>query len=545
VPQPLTEREWRLLRAFGSLALGLELAELLRRIVKAACDLTDAQYGALGVIGADRLLVEFVHEGMDEDAVTHIGHLPEGHGVLGLLIEEPVPIRVPDLAKHPSSYGFPPNHPPMGAFLGAPIRIGNDVFGNIYLTNKRSADEFTKSDEELIIALAATAGSAIANARAHSETARREQTLGALQAISHALLSGGTLPEVLNLVATDARFIIGSATAAIMVLTDDGSELELAAGVGFDETVPLGTRVPAGEASVFGRVVASGESTTFRSPKDSEEPVHAVFTALGDGPSVLVPMWVEGEPFGALAVGRTAGPVFDDMDVHLLESFATQASVALQYRRAQEQLRSVAVFEDEERIARDLHDSVIQQLFAVGMSLQSGLRLIDNPAVMVRQQQAIDDIDTTIRRIRSTIFSLGHARSVGLRSLAVSILNELASAYGLLQNLEVVGAVDAAANPELTDELAATLREAISNVGRHAHASRVEVQLRAENSEFILRVRDNGVGMTAPPERRSGLANMEERARRLGGSMTLSTGAGLGTLIEWRVPTHSSDERSD
>jgi signal transduction histidine kinase len=532
----LTERDRRLLEAFGSLALGLELTDLLKRIVAAACTLADAQYGALGVIGPDRLLVEFVHEGIDEESAARIGHLPEGHGLLGLLIAEPEPVRLADLSTHPSSFGFPPNHPPMRAFLGAPVRVGDNVFGNIYLTNKRSADEFTDEDEELIVALAATAGAAIANSRLLHETQRREQALSALQGVSTALLAGTGQRDVLALIANHARDILDADAATVVLRTDEGT-LELAVGVGNNIADAVGMSIP--EESISGRVIASGAPRNLIDPTGAESAHQPLIAALGSGPVVFVPMWLHGETFGTLAVGRKKGrAAFTDVDTQLVQSFATQASVALEYSRAQEQLRDVAVYEDQERIARDLHDSVIQQLFAVGMSLSSGLRLIDNPALAERHQRAIDDIDDTIRRIRSTIFSLGQtARAPGsLRAAVLSVLNELAPAYGLQQNLQITGAIDVAASPEIAEQLTSTLREAVSNVGRHARATRIDVELRAEGDELILRVRDNGIGMEQHPDRRSGLANMESRAQALGGSMVLSTGAGLGTLIEWRVP---------
>jgi signal transduction histidine kinase len=540
MPGGLTERDRRLLEAFGSLALGLELAELLKRVVSAACNLADAQYGALGVIGPDRLLVEFVHEGIDDEGVARIGRLPEGHGLLGLLIAEPHPLRLADLSTHAASFGFPPNHPPMRAFLGAPVRVADEVFGNIYLTNKRSAAEFTAEDEELIVALAATAGAAIANSRLLHETQRREKALSALQGVSTALLAGTSQRDVLALAANHARDILDADAASVVLRSESDGTLELAVGVGEAVSAAVGMKIP--EASISGRVITSGAPRNLVDPTGAESAHQPLIAALGAGPVVFVPLWLHGETFGTLAVGRKKGRIpFTDADTVLVQSFATQASVALEYSRAQEQLRDLAVYEDEERIARDLHDSVIQQLFAVGMSLSSGLRLIDNPALASRHQQAIDDIDDTIRRIRSTIFSLGHAGRTagGLRAGVVAVLNELVPAYGLQQSLEITGAIDAASSSEIAEQLTNTLREAISNAGRHARATRVDVELRVEGGEVILRVRDNGAGMDEKPERRSGLANMEERARALGGSMVLSTGAGLGTLIEWRVPTAS------
>jgi signal transduction histidine kinase len=360
--------------------------------------------------------------------------------------------------------------------------------------------------------------------------------------VATALLAGSGRPHVLALIANHARDILEADSAAIVLRTDEPDELELAVGVGDEVSAAAGMRVPV-DSSVAGRVISSGAPVVLDDPLATSGVYPPLFSALGGGPAIFVPLWLHAEPFGVLALGRAKdGGPFTDADSTLMQSFATQASVALEYSSAQEQLRDLAVYEDEERIARDLHDSVIQQLFAVGMSLQSGLRLIESPALLARQQQAIDDIDVTIRRIRSTIFSLGSAgRSGSLRLVVVGVLNELAPTYGLAQSLEVTGVVDAATTPVLIEHLEATLREAVSNVGRHANATRVDVELKLVDGELILRVRDNGAGMAEQPSRRSGLGNMEARAQRLGGTMTLSTGLGLGTLVEWRVPIEESD----
>jgi signal transduction histidine kinase len=346
---------------------------MLERIVHSAVDLVDATYGALGVLDdTGTRLAQFITVGIDDETHRAIGHLPEGHGILGLLIVDAKPLRLPDLNEHPDSYGFPPNHPPMQSFLGVPIRLRDEVFGNLYLTDKRSSEVFTDVDEELAVGLAAAAGVAIENARLHTK------------------------------------------------------------------------------------------------------------------------------------------------------------------------LHELALVEDRERIARDLHDTVIQRLFATGMSLQGAVRLIqtDPEAARGRVDGAVDDLDVTVKHIRTAIFELGQARidDDGLRQSVLAMVRKTATSLGFEPRVLLDGPVDSGVDKRVAAELLATLQEALSNVARHAHASRVDVEL-VVDGDVCLRVIDDGVG---PPNeattRGNGLANMAARAEKLGGSLDLQPGPGSGTVLEWRTP---------
>jgi signal transduction histidine kinase len=365
----------QLIDAVVTVGSDLDLPAMLRRIVRSAVDLVDATYGALGVLDESRTrLAEFITVGIDEETRRAIGDLPQGHGILGLLIVDAKPLRLPDLTEHPDSYGFPPNHPPMRSFLGVPILVRDEVFGNLYLTDKSSAEVFTNVDEELVVGLAAAAGVAIENAR-------------------------------------------------------------------------LITRV-----------------------------------------------------------------------------------------------NELALVEDRERIARELHDTVIQRLFATGMLLQSTLPLVtvDPQAASGRIGEAVDDLDTTIKDIRSAIFTLERSRhdGDGLRSRIVSVAQEAADPLGFAPRVAFDGPVDSTVRTTVGTELLATLREALSNVARHAHASRVDVTV-SVGKDVRLRVVDDGVG---PPAERSssgrGLRNMAARAERLGGSFALRPGRSRGTDLEWSVPNN-------
>jgi signal transduction histidine kinase len=369
----------QLLDAVMSVSVGLDLEAVLHRIVAAAVELVDARYGALGVLDASKTsLSEFLTVGLDDETYRAIGDLPHGRGILGLLILEPHPIRLPDLREHPDSYGFPPNHPPMRSFLGVPIRVRDEVFGNLYLTDKTSAEVFSDIDEELVIALAGAAGIAIENARLHNR------------------------------------------------------------------------------------------------------------------------------------------------------------------------ISDLLVLEDRERIARDLHDTVIQRLFATGLSLQGAVRFTDRPELSERLQSAVEALDETVRHIRTVIFGLEApgTSAEGVRSRVLTLAREAAGALGFNPRVTFDGPVDNLIDGPAGNELLATLREALSNVARHAGARATDILITVgpdAGGEIVLRVTDDGCGTTAGAETRGyGLRNMASRAERLGGEWSLTSGEAGGTILEWRVPVRQT-----
>lgn len=396
----------QLLDAVVSIGSDLDLPTMLHRLVEVATDLVDARYGALGVLDdTGTRLAQFITVGVSEEERRAIGPLPSGHGILGLLIVDAKPLRLPDLRAHPDSYGFPPNHPPMRSFLGVPIRVRDQVFGNLYLTDKQSAEAFTDVDEELAVALASAAGVAVENARLHAR------------------------------------------------------------------------------------------------------------------------------------------------------------------------IHELAVVEDRERIARDLHDTVIQRLFATGLSLQATPALVRNDPdrAIERITAAVDELDVTVRHIRTAIFDLERTGTdhEGLRSDILAMLSDSAESLGFEPRVVFDGPVDTAVPPEVGEQLLVTLREALTNVARHAHASRVEVDVEVGDG-VELRVADDGVGIAAdvdsdrPDEPREveagdvetgdvetderaptgrGLRNMAARAEQLGGGCTVSARPEGGTLVRWCVPLGSDVDR--
>ncbi len=361
----------RLLDAVMAIGSELNLADALRRITQSAADLVDAKYAALGVLDeSGSRLTEFVTIGLDDEQTRRIGARPEGHGILGLLILDPQPLRLPDLSAHPDSFGFPPGHPPMTSFLGVPIRLRDVVYGNLYLTDKADGQVFTDVDQELAVGLAAAAGIAIENARLH------------------------------------------------------------------------------------------------------------------------------------------------------------------------EQARTAGLADERERIARDLHDDVIQRLFATGLSLQAAAALVAEPAAVERIMRAVDDLDVSIRQIRSTIFELHQqwSTSASLRSDILAVCDESAPALGFRPSCDIDGPIDSAVEEPTRSHLLLCLRESLSNVARHARASRADVAVGVRDGRVVLTVADDGVGVVTSDRPSSGLDNMRVRAQTLGGEFTIDNRATGGTITVWDVP---------
>jgi len=370
VPLPFSKSDphvQELLDAVTSIGTDLSLPIVLRRIVESARTLVSADYGALGVIGEDQHLSDFITVGIDGEQYDAIGHLPEGHGILGLLIVDPRPLRLRDLGAHEQSYGFPPHHPDMHSFLGVPIRVRDAVFGNLYLCNKRGAEEFSEEDERFARALAAAAAAAIENAR------------------------------------------------------------------------------------LMGRI------------------------------------------------------------------------------------EEVAVLEDRERIARDLHDKVIQRLFAAGMALQTLLPVSGREDVSNRIDEVVDELDVTVREIRSTIFALQAPAQRGLRVSIFAIVDGARELLGFSPELSIDGPLDTVVSEQTAEHLLAVLQETLSNVAQHSGASQVSVVVEA-GTDLVVRVTDNGKGLPPTPPEGRGLPNLRRRAATMGGDLTTARSDGGGTLVEWRVP---------
>lgn len=501
----------------------LDLTTVLERIVTAACELVDARYGALGVIGDDDRLTAFVHHGMDAATVARIGQLPAGRGLLGHLITEPAPLRLADLEAHDAAAGFPPHHPPMHGFIGAPIRVREQVFGNLYLTDKRDGGAFSAQDEELVVALAAVAGASIEQARLHDEVEVRGRWREAVLEVSTAALEGEPARGVRTRIAALGRSLVAADAASLLVVHDgrllvaavDGScsqHGELESGRGLAASVVADGQARRG----VDQVVFGGREAVWV-PVRSGERVAATLGAARDAPFL-------------------AG------DERLLASFAEQASLALTHERTQADLARLSLIEDRERIGRDLHDTVIQRLFATGLSLQAMRRRVEQqPELIERLERAVDDIDTTVKEIRSTIFALqaddGGPR--GARSEVLDVVEELSELLPRPPRVRFEGPIDTLVPASVAEHLGPVVRESLTNVAKHAAADDVELELAVDGTDLTLTISDDGRGMAAGVTRGSGfgLRNLDDRARSLGGRLTIgSRQRGGGTVLVWKVP---------
>ncbi|MFB7469636.1 GAF domain-containing protein [Kitasatospora sp. NPDC056184] len=553
----LEELQWRIDAARGTrdrvhslleavLAVGreLDLSQALHRIVEAAADLVDARYAALGVIGADGYtLSQFLTVGLSQEEIDAIGPPPTGQGILGELIRDPQPLRCPMLSEHPASVGFPPNHPPMHTFLGVPVRVRGEVFGNLYLTDKRGGLDFDADDEAVISTLAVAAGVAIDNARLYEEAQRQQRWLQASAEITRSLLSGAPRLEVVELIARRAREIAGAELADVSVaLADPGqraAELTVEVALGGRPEARLGVTVPV-DGTLSGAAYASGSlASSDELEGDERFPAGPPGRFTGLGPAVAVPLGTgEGFGRGVLLLARESGrPPFTAEETGPLLGFADQAALALELAERRRDAEQLTLLEDRDRIARDLHDLAIQRLFATGMTLQSAGRLIESQSAADRVSRAVADLDETIKIIRSTIFGLrAHSEpDRGLRARATRVVGEAQATLGFAPRLSMEGLLDTDVPQELAEHVMAVLGEALSNAARHARASRVEVALRAVGGTVTLTVTDDGVGVPAGG-RRSGLRNLSERADRTGGTFELLPAEGGGTRLVWQAP---------
>ncbi|MFJ2033826.1 GAF domain-containing protein [Streptosporangium sp. NPDC087985] len=531
------DRVHALLDAVVSIGSDLDLETVLRRIVETATTLVDAGYGALGVIGEENTLIQFVPVGLSEEEIARIEHWPHGLGLLGLLIKEPQTLRMGDLSQHPESYGFPPGHPPMGSFLGVPIRGREEVFGNLYLTEKREGGEFDEEDEAIATALATAAGVAIENARLYEESRRREMWLQASSEVTTSLLSGAEPQEVLTLMGRRAREMANA--DIVMIMIPDGARevlrVVIADGLAAEHLAQVEFSVT---GSLAGRAFLSGEPIMVTDLGDTDMPA-TIVDHLGAGPTAAVPLGAAGAVRGVLTLGKRPGRIpFSSTELRTLHSFAGQAAVALELAEAREDAERLGLLEDRDRIAKDLHDVVIQRLFAVAMTLMSIVRFVEHPEASGRLQRGIDELDETIRQIRSTIFALqmSHEAAVpSLRARIVELVENARGHLGFMPGLRMEGRLDNEVPAPVAEHLLAVLREALSNIVRHAKASRADVFTEVTDDRLALIVHDNGVGLSGDSGR-SGLRNLQDRATQLGGSFEAESSPDGGTRLTWRVP---------
>ena len=526
-----------LLGAVVSLAEDLSLEAVLDRVVQSACELVGARYGALGVIGDDQQLSHFITVGIDEDGARVIGDLPTGHGVLGQLIREPKPLRLHDLGEHPIAVGFPANHPPMKTFLGVPVRVRDTVFGNLYLTEKIDGQEFTAEDEDLAVALASAAGVAIQNARLYEDSSARQRWLEAGMDVSDRLKANPRSDtENLEMIAEGALHASASALSMIASVAADGS-LRCRTSLGV-QSIPAGQELPASAA--FDQVLESRQPRIFTDARH----VFGAPSAEKLGPVLVAALGsdADGQGDNVLVLARASGAArYTDVDVEQSAVFASRIGLSLELLKANQLREEHALFIDRERIAADLHDLVIQRLFAAGLSIQSLRRYTSDPDAHERRIAGITaELDDCIHQLRDTIYSL-QARQPDSELLSGRVLRavlETANAAGFLPRVQLSGPIDLVGD-EVAEQLLPVLIESVSNAVRHSGSEDIHVMLAARDGEVVLTVRDHGHGFESPA-RVSGLENMKNRATRLGGSCVVDSAPGEGTKVAWRVPLPST-----
>jgi signal transduction histidine kinase len=536
-----------LLEAVVAIGSGLDLESTLRRVVEAAVGLVDASYGALGVIGEGgegKRLAEFIPVGLDQDEIARIHHWPEGRGLLGLLVDDPRPLRLADIAGHPGSSGFPEGHPPMRSFLGVPVRVRDEVFGNLYLTNKRGGGEFTEDDEAVLVALGAAAGVAVENARLYDAARRQQRWIQASAEVTTRLLSGSDPGEVLAWIARQAFALSGADLAVLALPDEEGRRLTITYAEGDGAATTRGLVLPAAQ-SLSGHVLATGEPLTSADFAADERASRAARGAMSHiGPAVVFPLGAPGNVRGVLTIGRRHGAApFPEAEADVVGSFAAQAAVALELAATRADAERLSLYEDRDRIARDLHDLVIQRLYATGMSLEGTMPMITRPEVASRITNAVDAMDETIKEIRSTIFALqarGDGSGPDLRGDIFALVEEMTPMLGFAPSLRLGAGLGAELSPEVAEQALAALREALSNAARHAKATEVDVTVDTDPDGLLtVQVTDDGIGIPADG-RRSGLRNLARRAEKLGGELRFEPAtpgaARPGTRLDWRVP---------
>jgi len=509
---------------------GLELDQTLKAIVHTAIELVDARYGALGVRGHDHELIAFIYEGIDEEMRERIGPLPEGRGVLGVLIDEPKPIRLDNISHHASSVGFPPNHPPMRTFLGVPVRIRDEVYGNLYLTEKAGGQPFSEDDEVLVQALAAAAGIAIDNARLYEQSKTRQSWIEATRDIGTELLAGTDPATVFRLVADESRHLSGAELTLVAVPADadlpvgETTELIVAATAGDGpaasvQSIPL-------EGSPIGEAFIQRTPGRFK---------HIELEGTVTGPALVLPLRASDEVAGVLVALRpVAASPFSSEQFDMMTAFVDQAALAWQLASTQRQMRELSILTDRDRIARDLHDHVIQRLFAVGLALQGTIPRARAPEVQHRLTECVDDLQQVIQEIRTAIFDL-HGSSSGVTRLRQRIDEAVAqfATTSMRTSVQYMGPLSVI-DSTLADHAEAVVREAVSNAVRHAQAASLAISVAVED-ELTIEVVDNGRGIEGEITG-SGLTNLRRRADEAGGSFTVESVSTGGTKLTWSAP---------
>lgn len=508
-----------------------DLSTVLRRIAQAATTLANAEFGALGVVSPERdALEEFIYVGLTDEEAAKIGHLPTGHGLLGVLIDDPRPIRIPLMSDDARASGFPAHHPRMDSFLGVPVRVRGEVFGNLYLTNSREGS-FSEEDERLVEALATTAGFAVENARLLEQARTRERFVTTAAELSAALLSSSTGTSF-DLIAGRILDLPDIDKVTVLLPDEPAGAMRVAAARGPDEAELRGTLFPAagtcaGDALDTGRVAAR--------PREAE--AHDPARVMADGvvgAVIAAPLETRGRLFGLLCAARNPDRArFTATEVESFSDLASRTAIALELAHAREESQRALLADDRRRIARDLHDHVIQQLFGTGLTLQAVASSVSGESEAQRLRESIDHLDDAISQIRTVVFALSQ-REGSLRHRIIDVVAELCATLTRPPAIRFSGPVDHAVTGPLAEEVVGVTRELLSNAIRHANADRMSVDVAVRDESLTVVVTDDGIGI-GEPDHRSGLRNLDEKAGRRGGSFVVDSQPGT-TAARWSVP---------
>ena len=547
----------RLLEVARELVSELDLEAVLARVLDAARELTGSKYAALGILDEHKAELErFLYRGIDEETRRSLGALPRGHGILGELIRQPQPLRIASIGDHPHSYGFPPGHPPMTTFLGAPIVIGGEAWGNLYLTDKAGGREFDQADEDLVVLLAQWASVAIDNARLHEQLLRRrselERAVRGLEAnvtIARAV-AGETEPErVLELVAKRGRALLGARTLTVLLV--EGDELIVSAIAGEGGAEP-GARLPLDD-SPLAEVLRSERSERISGTSGRARAVAAGF-GVASSAALLAPMIFRARARGVLAAfdrsGEKAG-AFSADDELVATSFAAAAANAIFTARTVEGeklQRSLEATEHERRRwARELHDETLQELGGLSVTLETASAQPGEEALRGAIGRALEHTRRGIEGVRALINELRPPAldELGLQA-ALEVLVERAKAATDLDldctfETAAAGSLDARLSPELEIAVYRLVQEAVNNAIKHAGASRVEISVADGDGVLRTRISDDGAGFDpAQADGGFGLTGMRERAALLGGRVVIDSAPGRGTVVEAELPLASA-----
>ncbi len=540
-----------LLEASVNLTSELSLDAVLQKVVDVARDQIGARYAALSVLTGDGEIGQFISSGITTEERDAIGRIPLGRGLLGVLLHEGASLRLEEMSKDPRSVGFPANHPPMKSLLGVPVVGQGRILGNLYLTEKIQPGGFNERDEELLQLLSTHASVAITNARLYETERRRAEEWKALFDLSRQITYTPALPQLLNSVVSRATRLLDSEIGILMLLGADGTTLRVAAQTGLHTEFPKGPlAIP--EHGLLQHVIETGEAAIVANRTDDERVLSRPMKLLDDEglrSSIEVPLKGKDKVLGVIIVGNRVRTGYTDQQAKLLETFGNLTAVAIETRELYEKVESLARLEERDRIAMDLHDGVIQSIYAISLHLEDVSDRLPGPAQGLKPdvEKAMDDLNKVIKDIRSYIFDLRPQ---------LSHIEDLPGAIGQLVEqfrvntlvtitLDVAQPFEGAGGEAQAMALFHIAQEALNNVSKHSRATAVAVRLASTGQSITLEIEDNGEGFEVPSERSTsignGLRNMRDRARSVGADLTYDSSLGGGTRIRVDLPVRRKE----